>query len=85
MDTKAVFTPEVIEAALALLGMIVVGFFPELKPGIDSIRAGIAFILLTLIGSQTVHRVSARQEETKIQVARLQAAAAENKYPPQRG
>lgn len=85
MDTKVIFTPEVIEAALAVVGMILVGLFPELKPGIDSLRAGIAFILVTLLGSQTAHRISIRQEETKIQSARMYAAAAENKYPPPRG
>lgn len=84
MDTKVIFTPEVIEAGLAFLGMIAVGFFPELKPGIDSLRAGIGFILITLLGTQTAHRVSVRQEATKVQIAQVQAMAAEG-HTPQRG
>lgn len=85
MDTKAIFTPEVIEAGLAFLGMIAVGFFPELKPGIDSLRAGIGFILITLLGTQTANRLDVRKQQTAIQVAQVQAAVAEGKYPPPRG
>lgn len=86
MDARAIFTPELIEAAVALVFMVLVGLVPELKTGLDSIRAGIVFILLTLIGSQTAHRVVERQEVTKVQIAvqqaQIQAAALENKYPP---
>lgn len=84
---KSIFTPEIVEAVVGLVALLVISQVPQYAESINAIALAVVGFLVTLIGSQTIHRVNIRNNETAMQIevqkAQAAALAAERSYPRQ--
>lgn len=67
-----ILTPEVITAIVGLIVMILIGQFPQFTEQIQQIGNAIVAIIIALLATMTLNRISVRQEATKIQIAKMQ-------------
>jgi len=68
----SILTPEIITAIVGIIAMILIGQFPQFAEQINAISVAITAIVIGLIFGMTANRISERQEESKIQIARMQ-------------
>lgn len=73
-----VLTPELVEAIVAVLAILATAFFPELSEQIKTLASAIVAVLLTLIAAQTVNRVSTAYFAARVQIATIEAQAAQS-------
>ena len=67
-----ILTPEVITAIVGLIVMILIGQFPQFTEQIQQIGNAIVAIIIALLATMTLNRISVRQEATKVQIAKMQ-------------
>ena len=70
------YIPQIITAILGVLATLLIARFPEFASQIRVIADNLGIIVVGLIGAITWQQNSVRQEQTKVEVAQIQAQTA---------